>query len=113
MKKYIDNKRKQKNVNEQLIEKLRKIEEDPTKLLDFVASSYPYVSKYISDNVDTYKKMDLNPEDMKCQKCFSKKMLFLRRITCGHFIDHECMKQNIRKERFYCEQCGGKIVKGY
>lgn len=37
------------------------MEEDPNKLLDFVASAYPYVSKYISDNVDPYKKLDLNP----------------------------------------------------
>lgn len=64
--------------------------------MDYVASSYPYVSKYISDNVDPYKKLDLS-DDMKCGKCNAKKMLFLRRLTCGHFVDHECLKENIRK----------------
>ena len=40
-------------------------------------------------------------------------MLFLRRLTCGHFIDHECLKDNLVKGKFFCEDCGTKIVKGY
>lgn len=50
---------------------------------------------------------------MRCMKCYSKKMLFLRRLTCGHFIDHECLKDNLVKGKFFCEDCGTKIVKGY
>lgn len=88
MKKFIENKRKEQNVNEKLLEKLRKVGEDPAKLLDFVASSYPYVSKFISDNIDPYKKLDFDPLDMRCVKCYSTKMIFLRRLSCGHFIDH-------------------------
>lgn len=47
IKNYIDSKRKE-TFNDEMIKKLRKIEEDPNKLIDFVASAYPYVSKYIS-----------------------------------------------------------------
>ena len=50
---------------------------------------------------------------MKCMICHSKKMLFLRRTSCGHFIDHECLKENIRKGKFYCDDCGNKLLKGY
>ena len=57
--------------------------------------------------------MNLEPETMECQKCFSKRMIFLRRLPCGHFIDHECFKENLRKGVTYCEKCGDKLVKGY
>ena len=50
---------------------------------------------------------------MECQKCKSKRMIFLRRLPCGHFIDHECLKENIRKGVMYCEKDGDKILKGY
>ena len=76
MKNFIDTRRKEKNMNEKLIEKLRKVEEDPKKLLDYVASAYPYVSKYISENIDPYKKLDFNPDQMRCMKCNAKKMVF-------------------------------------
>ena len=95
------------------MDKLRKVDEDPSKILDFVASSYPYVSKYISQNIDPYHKLDMDPADMKCMICMSKKMLFLRRLPCSHFCDHECLKENIRKGKFYCDNCGNKLLKGY
>jgi hypothetical protein len=96
-----------------MLKKLRKIEEDPAKLLDFVASAYPYVSRYISDHIDPLKKMDFSPSDLKCQKCASTKMLFLRRLSCGHFIDHECLKDCILKDRFYCAEDGSQFLKGF
>ena len=87
LKNYIDSKRKE-TYNDEILKKLRKIDEDPSKLIDYVASSYPYVSRYIADKIDPMKKMNFEPEDIKCFKCGAKKMLFLRRLSCGHFIDH-------------------------
>lgn len=82
-------------------------------MIDYVASSYPYVSKYISEHIDPLKKMDFNPADIRCFKCGSTKMLFLRRLSCGHFIDHECLKDNIIKEKYYCAEDGSQFLKGY
>jgi hypothetical protein len=95
------------------MKKLRKIDEDPNKLVDFVASSYPYVSRYITEKLDPMKKMDFEPSDMKCFKCGGTRMLFLRRLACGHFIDHECLKDCLMKEKFYCQEDGSQFLKGY
>ena len=40
-------------------------------------------------------------------------MLFLRRLSCGHFIDHECLKDCILKEKYYCQEDGCQFLKGY
>lgn len=40
-------------------------------------------------------------------------MIMLRRLTCGHFIDHNCLKECIVKGRFYCEVDGSQFLKGY
>jgi len=40
-------------------------------------------------------------------------MIFLRRLNCGHYIDHECMKANILNEKFYCDEDGSLFLKGY
>jgi hypothetical protein len=57
--------------------------------------------------------MDFNPEDIKCFKCASTRMIFLRRLPCGHFIDHECLKNSIIKDKFYCEEDGSLFLKGF
>ena len=79
------------------MKKLRKIDEDPSKLIDYIASAYPYVSRYITEKIDPLKKMDFDPSDIRCFKCGSTRMLFLRRLSCGHFVDHECLKDCIAK----------------
>lgn len=81
---------------------MEKVNQDPAKLMDYLASAYPYVSKYISENLDPYKKLDVEPDTMKCMVCSSSRMIFLRRLTCGHFIDHNCLKESIAKGKFYC-----------
>jgi hypothetical protein len=55
------------------------------------------VSRYITEKIDPMRKMDFEPSDIKCFKCGATRMLFLRRLTCGHFIDHECLKDSVLK----------------
>lgn len=38
---------------------MRAAQLSPASLIDFICSSYPYVSKYISENIDPYKKLNL------------------------------------------------------
>ena len=57
--------------------------------------------------------MDFDPTDIRCFKCGAKRMLFLRRLACGHFIDHECLKECILKEKYYCQEDGTQFLKGY
>jgi hypothetical protein len=54
---FIDGKRKE-SFNEEMVRKLRRVEEEPGKLLDFAAAAYPYASRYISDHIDPLRKMD-------------------------------------------------------
>lgn len=81
--------------------------------MDFLASAYPYVSKYISDNLDPYKNLDIDQDTMKCMCCGSSRMIYLRRLNCGHFVDHNCLKECIVKGKFYCLVDGNQFLKGY
>ena len=86
---------------------------EPSKILDFVASVYPYVSQYISDNIDPYRKLDFDPQDICCFSCGSTRMVYMRRLPCGHFVDHNCLKERVLEKKFYCDKDGAKFLKGY
>lgn len=50
---------------------------------------------------------------MKCMVCGSSRMITMRRLNCGHFIDHDCLKQCIDRGKFYCMVDGSQFLKGY
>jgi hypothetical protein len=41
------------------------------------------------------------------------RMLFLRRLSCGHFVDNDCLKQLITSEKYFCQTCGSQFLKGF
>ena len=58
-------------------------------------------------------KLEFDVEDIFCWSCGAERMARLRRLHCGHFIDHDCLKERVRKGKFHCEKCGAKFLKGY
>ena len=45
--------------------------------------------------------------------CSDKQKAFLRRLQCGHFIHHKCLRKRIEKGRLYCKVDGQKFLQGY
>jgi len=45
--------------------------------------------------------------------CNDKSKAFLRKLQCGHFIHHKCLRKRIEKGKFYCKQDGQKYLLGY
>jgi hypothetical protein len=45
--------------------------------------------------------------------CSDKQRAFLRRMGCGHFIHHRCLRKRIEKGWLFCKVDGEKILHGY
>jgi hypothetical protein len=45
--------------------------------------------------------------------CGSPNLQFLRRLPCGHFIDHNCLKECISQGIFECLKDGSGFLVGY
>ena len=82
-------------------------------ILDFIADVYPYVSEYLSQNMDYNHKFKFNLEECKCFSCGNDKMVFLRRLPCGHYIDDVCIRDLISKNKLYCQVDGSRFLKGF
>lgn len=82
-------------------------------MLDYILDSYPYVSKYLSQNMDANRKLKFSIEECKCFTCGNDKLLFLRRLPCGHYMDDACMRDLIAKNKLYCLNDGSRFLKGY
>jgi hypothetical protein len=52
-------------------------------------------------------------EDLECIMCDDKQRAFLRRLYCGHFVHHKCLKKRIEKGKLYCKIDGEKYLLGY
>jgi hypothetical protein len=45
--------------------------------------------------------------------CDDKQRAFLRRMYCGHFIHHKCLRRRIERGKFFCKLDGEKFLHGF
>ena len=84
------------------------------KLNHFLAASLPcYFSKNTRWNIVECKKLDIKIEELECFACSDKRKAFLRRMNCGHFIHHKCLRKRIEKGKLFCKLDGQQILLGY
>lgn len=66
------------------------------RLSNFIAGSIPcFFSKNTRWNIIECKKLDIKIEEMECLMCQDKQKAFLRKLSCGHFIHHRCLRKRI------------------
>ena len=66
------------------------------RLYNFLACCYPpYFSKNNRWNVVECKKLDIKIEELECMMCKDPQKSFLRKLPCGHFIHHKCLRKRI------------------
>lgn len=79
-----------------------------------MASTLPcYFSKTKRWNAAECRKLDITVEDLECSICDDKQKSFLRKLPCGHFIHHRCLRKRIEKGKFFCKVDGHKYLIGY
>ncbi len=84
------------------------------RLTNFLASTLPcHFSKNVRWNIVECKKLDIKVEELECIMCNDKQKAFLRKLGCGHFIHHRCLRKRIEKNKFYCKLDGQKYLSGY
>lgn len=84
------------------------------RFMNFLSCVLPcYFSKNTRWNIVECKKLDIKIENLECIACSDKQKAFLRRMHCGHFIHHKCLRKRIEKGRLYCKIDGQKFLHGY
>jgi hypothetical protein len=84
------------------------------RFTNFLAATQPcYFSKNTRWNIIECKKLDIKIEELECLMCSDKQKAFLRKLSCGHFIHHRCLRKRIEKGKFYCKLDGQKYLLGY
>lgn len=95
-------------------QKLIRVKLTDSKFYNFLACTLPcYFSKNTRWNILECKRLEIKIEDLECIMCDDKQRAFLRRMYCGHFIHHKCLKRRIEKGKLYCKIDGEKYLLGY
>ena len=84
------------------------------RIYNFLAATLPcFFSKNTRWNIIECKKLDIKIEELECMVCSDKQKAFLRKLHCGHFIHHRCLRRRIEKGKFFCKIDGQKYLLGY
>ena len=84
------------------------------RFFHFLAASLScYFSKNTRWNIIECKKLAIKIEELECIACTDKQQAFLRKLNCGHFIHHRCLRRRIEKGKLFCRLDGYKFLQGY